>query len=107
MMVGVERTSSTAMIAKSTTAAVKPAAMLIGAKTRMPAPESPAATIQIQTLGQSFSRNNGRGAGGGGVGGRCSCTGFGHGHSFPLLPGYFILAFRRGRLCVQRRPVCR
>ena len=54
-MAGVERTSSTERMTKSTTAAVIPAAMLIGANTRMPAPDSPAATSQIQKFGQSFS----------------------------------------------------
>ncbi len=55
VMAGVERTSSTAMITNRTTAAVSPAARLMGANTRMPAPDSPADTSQIQTFGQSFS----------------------------------------------------
>src|SRR6478735_11345675 len=52
---GVDRTSSTASIANSTTAAVKPAGRLMGAKTRMPADAIPTATTQIHAPGHSFS----------------------------------------------------
>jgi len=52
---GVDRTSSTEMMTKSTIAAVIPAQMLMGASMRIPALENPAATSQIQKFGQSFS----------------------------------------------------
>ena len=55
VMVGVESTSMTVMMASRTKAAIMPVAALMGPNIRMPAPDKPTTTIQIHTDGHSFS----------------------------------------------------
>jgi len=55
MIEGVDSSSSTAMITKSTIAAVMPTQMLMGASMRIPALENNTDTSQIQKFGHSFS----------------------------------------------------